>query len=188
MINTPSGSTCAQPVFTAFIVLTFYSVGAGYLESFVNYPLWHVIGASDEWVAYRQVLGPRVLIVLALPALASLVTNALLFFARPAPVPAWTVTATFALLLMALVSTLAIQLPIQSRLDVAYDRAAVDWLMTTSLWLRDVPGGITAGLVAYMLHRVVSTSASGARVSGHGISSGHRVGALAGRPADGGAA
>ena len=159
MITTRSASTHTLPVFTAFVVLTFYSVGAGYLESFVNYPLWHVIGASDEWVAYRQVLGPRVLIVLALPALASLITNVLLFFVRPAAVPTWTVAVTSALLLMALVSTLAIQLPIQSRLDVAYDRAAVDWLMTSSLWLRDVPGGISAALVAYMLHRVVSTSA-----------------------------
>lgn len=154
-----SQSTFTQPVFIAFVVLTLYSLGAGYLESFVNYPLWHVIGASDEWVAYRQVLGPRVLMVLALPALASLITNGLLFFLRPASVPAWTVAATFALLSVALVSTLAIQLPIQSRLDVAYDRAAVDWLMTTSLWLRDVPGGITAAIVAYMVHRVVSTSA-----------------------------
>jgi hypothetical protein len=159
MIETPSGSTLTLPVFTAFVVLTLYSIGAGYLESFVNYPLWHVIGGADEWVAYRQVLGPRVLIVLALPALASLVTSVLLFFVRPPSVPAWTVAATSALLLLALVSTLAIQLPIQSRLDVAYDRAAVDWLMTTSLWLRDVPGGISAALVAYMLHRAVSTSA-----------------------------
>jgi hypothetical protein len=145
-------------VFSAFVVLTLYSVGAGYLESFVNYPLWHVLGTSDAWVAYRQVLGPRVLIVLALPALASLITSVALFFVRPPSVPGWTVAATSALLLVAFVSTLAIQLPIQSRLDVAYDRAAVDWLMTTSLWLRDVPGGITVAIVAYMLHRVVSMS------------------------------
>ena len=156
MIDT---STHTLPVFTAFVVLTLYSVGAGYLESFVNYPLWHVIGASDEWAAYREGRGPRVLIVLALPALASLIANVLLFFVRPAAVPAWTGAATSALLWIAFVSTLAIQLPIQSRLDVAYDRAAVDWLMTSSLWLRDVPGGISAVIVAYMLHRVASTSA-----------------------------
>ena len=36
-------------VFAGFVILTFYSLGAGYLEGFVNYPLWHIIGATDGW-------------------------------------------------------------------------------------------------------------------------------------------
>ena len=38
----PSSSTGSTPVFIAFIGLTFYGLGAGYLELFVNYPLWHI--------------------------------------------------------------------------------------------------------------------------------------------------
>ena len=72
----PSSSTGSTPVFIAFIVLTFYGLGAGYLESFVNYPLWHIIGGTDRWVAYHEALGPRVVVVLAIPALAlSLIAN-----------------------------------------------------------------------------------------------------------------
>ena len=90
----PSSSTGSTPVFIAFIVLTFYGLGAGYLESFVNYPLWHIIGESDRWVAYHEALGPRVVFVLAIPALAlSLIANVLLFVRRPPAVPAWTVVA-----------------------------------------------------------------------------------------------
>ena len=149
-----SGSAC---VFTAFVVLTFYSLGAGYVESFVNYPLWHIVGTSDRWSEYHQALGPRIVIVLAIPALAlSLAANILLFFFRPSRVPTWTVTAALLLLLLATISTIAIQVPIQMQLDAAYDRALVDRLITTSLWLRDVPGGVRGALAAYMLHLVIA--------------------------------
>ena len=157
MIPAPSSSIGATAVFMAFIALTFYGLGAGYLESFVNYPLWYIVGESDRWVEYHQALGPRVVVVLAIPALVlSLVTNALLFLRRPPVVPAWTVTATLSLLLVGTVSTLAIQLPLQTALDVAYDRTAIDRLISSSLWLRDIPGGMRAAIAAYMLHLVVS--------------------------------
>ena len=155
----PSSSTGSTPVFIAFIVLTFYGLGAGYLESFVNYPLWHIIGETDRWVAYHEALGPRVVVVLAIPALAlSLIANGLLFVRRPPAVPAWTVAATLSLLLVSTASTFAIQIPIQMALDVAYDRAALDHLIWSSLWLRDIPGGIRAAVAAYMLRLVVSSS------------------------------
>jgi hypothetical protein len=160
MIRNPPSSVGSTAVFTAFIVLTFYSLGAGYLESFVNYPLWHIIGQTERWPTYHQALGPRVVVVLAIPAIAlSLIANALLWFSRPPAVPAWTVAATLVLLLVASVSTFAIQIPIQMTLDVAYDRAAVDRLITSSLWLRDVTGGLRAAIAAGMLYVVVSDSA-----------------------------
>ena len=155
----PSSSTGSTPVFIAFIFLTFYGLGAGYLESFVNYPLWHIIGETDRWVAYHEALGPRVVVVLAIPALAlSLIANVLLFVRRPPAVPAWTVAATLLLLVVSTASTIAIQIPIQMALDVAYDRAALDHLIWSSLWLRDIPGGIRAAIAAYMLRLVVSGS------------------------------
>ena len=149
----------ATPLFTAFIALTFYGLGAGFLESFVNYPLWYVLGETDRWVAYHQALGPRVVVVLAMPALLlSLIANALLLVRRPTAVPGWTVVATLSLLVVATVSTVAIQIPIQAALGVAYDPAALDRLISSSLWLRDVPGGVRAAIAAYMLHLVVSGS------------------------------
>jgi hypothetical protein len=148
-------------IFTGFVVLTFYSLGAGWLESFVNYPLWHIIGPTDRWAAYHQALGPRIVIVLAIPALLlSLIANVLLFFRRPPPVPLWTVVVTLALLLVAIVSTVTIQIPIQMQLDVAYQRTAVDRLMVTSWWLRDLPGAFRGALVGYMVMLAVAPSIS----------------------------
>ena len=155
----PSSSTGSTYGFIAFIVLTFYGLGAGCLESFVNYPVWHIVGQTDRWVDYHQALGARVVVVLAIPALAlSLIANVLLFVRRPPAVPVWTVAATLSLLLVVTVSTFAIQIPIQMALDVAYDRAAVDHLIWSSLWLRDIPGGIRAAVAAYMLSLVMSGS------------------------------
>ena len=79
--------------------------------------------------------------------------------------PLWTVAATLSLLLVSTASTFAIQIPIQMALDVAYDRAALDHLIWSSLWLRDIPGGIRAAVAAYMLCLVVSGST---RVRGRG--------------------
>jgi hypothetical protein len=61
MIPQPSstGARRSTPVFIAFIVLTFYRLGAGYLESFVEHPLWHILGETDRWVAYHQARGRR---------------------------------------------------------------------------------------------------------------------------------
>jgi hypothetical protein len=47
---------------------------------------------------------------------------------------------------------------IQMALDVAYDRAVVDHLIWSSLWLRDIPGAIRAAVAAYMLRLVASGS------------------------------
>jgi hypothetical protein len=155
----PSPPTSSTSIFIAFIVLTFYGLGAGYLESFVNYPLWHIVGTTDRWVDYHRELGARVVVVLALPAVAlSLLVNLLLLVRRPPEVPLWTVVATLSLLLIAAVSTVAVQIPIQAALDAGYERAAVDRLIWSSLWLRDIPGGIRAAITAYMVHLVMSGS------------------------------
>jgi hypothetical protein len=157
----PTGSRRSTPVFIAFIVLTFYGLGAGYLESFVNYPLWYILGETDRWVAYHQALGPRVVVVLAIPVLAlSLIANVLLCIFRPPALPTWTIATTLLLLLVGIVSTLVIQIPIQMALDVAYDRAAIDRLISSSLWLREIPGGLRAAIAAYMLYLVLPASAS----------------------------
>jgi hypothetical protein len=148
-------SSAPAVIFTAFVVLTFYTLGAGYLESFVNYPLWHVIGGTDQWRAYHVALGPRVVVVLAVPALVlQLIANVLLLFRRPPAVPLWAAAVTLILLIVAVVSTAAIQIPIQTQLDIAYDRAVVDRLIVTSLWLREVPAGIRAAIVALLLYRI----------------------------------
>ena len=105
MIPTPSPSIGGTPIFVAFIALTFYGLGAGYLESFVNYPLWYIVGETDGWVAYHQALGRAGDSSLAL----SLIANVLLCVRRPPAVPASSVAATLSLLLVGTASTMVIR-------------------------------------------------------------------------------
>lgn len=139
--------------FVLFVFIIFYSTGAGFLEAFVNYPLWHIIGTSPSWTTYHQALGPKIIVILAIPSLLiSLVLNVMIFFFRPLTIPRWTVWTCLIMLLMAFFSTIAIQIPIQIQLDTVYTRELVDELIVTSFWLRDVVGMVRIPVVCYMIY------------------------------------
>ena len=62
-------------VFMLAFALVFYGNGAAFVESFVNYPSWHLIGAN-EFTAYHAFIGPRVIAFLVAPAVTgTLVTH-----------------------------------------------------------------------------------------------------------------
>src|SRR5687767_13997732 len=111
-------------IFIVFVLVIFYSTGAGFLESFVNYPLWHIIGPSSSWVPYHTALGPKIIVALAIPSLPlSLILNILLIFFRPLSIPKWTVWTCLIMLLVAFISTITIQIPMQIELDKEYSYA-----------------------------------------------------------------
>ena len=142
--------------FIIFTALAFYTLGAGYLEAFMNYPLWHIIGQSDQWTNYHVALGPRVILLLAFPTLVlSLISNILLFFFRPTEIPRWLVWSTLLLLLVGILSTVFIQIPIQIRLDQGYNEALVNRLISTRFWLRELMAAARCILVAYMFYCII---------------------------------
>jgi hypothetical protein len=142
--------------FILFVMVVMYSTGAGFVESFVNYPLWHIIGPTNVWIDYHQALGAKIIVTLAIPSLLiSLTLNVWLFFKRPAAVPRWTVWACLILLLIACISSATIQIPIQAQLDSGYDKALVDKLIVSGFWLRDFVGILRLPLVAYMMYRAL---------------------------------
>lgn len=138
--------------FIFFIIFSFYSIGAGFVESLANYPVWHIIGPSDVWVNYHVLLGSKIIVVLAIPALLlQLVTNILLVIFRPASVPKWTVLLTLLLLLIAIISSAFIQIPIQVKLDSGYNQTMVDRLINTDLILRVSTGVVRGVVIVYMM-------------------------------------
>ena len=143
-------------VFVLAFALVFYVNGAGFIESFVNYPSWRVIG-PDTFRAYHRSITPGVVGLLVAPAvLATLFTIALLRF-RPAAVPLWAVWVALALQVVSWISTATIQLPIQFQLaEQGAVPALIDRLIETNLWLRRVPNAICAGLFAWMAARAIS--------------------------------
>lgn len=152
-------------VFVAFTILSFYSMGTEFLESFVNYPSWHIIGTSEVWIPYHESLHSKIIPVLAIPTLLlQLIANILLFFYRPPAVPRAAVWACLVTLLILVLSSVLIEIPMQVKLDSGYTRELVDNLIFSDLWLRIAMTVIRCAIVTYLFYQVLSKSAG--RLSG----------------------
>ncbi len=149
----------AQIVFLAAFTLVWYGTGAAFIESFVNYPSWQLIGQT-EFRTYHQFISPRVLAYLVAPMALSTVCTLLLLWSRPPALPRWAVWVALALQAGSWVSTAAIQIPIQIALSSGgQDLALLERLITTNFWYRRVPMAINSGLFIWMAFRVFTASA-----------------------------
>jgi hypothetical protein len=152
-------------LFLATFCLIFYGMGASFVESFVNYPTWPLIGAN-EFRAYHNALGPLVIGYMVIPMLVGTVLSIVLLWVRPIQIPLWAILTTVILQLIVWVSTATIQLPIQFQLGAdGLSIPAIERLIFTNLWFRKVPQVITSALFIWMMYRVlrekVGTSGSG---------------------------
>ncbi len=143
-------------LFLFAFALIFYANGAGFIESFVNYPSWRLIG-DHEFLRYHQFIGPRVIALLVAPAFAaSLLTIAMLRY-RPAAIPLSLVWIAVALQVIIWVSSAAIQIPIQVAFGSAgFSEERLASLITSNFWLRRIPNALTAVLFLWMMHKVIS--------------------------------
>ena len=134
-----------------FFMLSFFGAGGGTVESFVNYPTWLLIG-ENEFQAFHQALGQRIIITMVIPMALSTVFNVLLFWYRPSVIPRWTVWVTLALALISWISSALIQIPIQIQLsETGYSREAIERLIATDLPLRAIPNFSRLGIAFWML-------------------------------------
>lgn len=144
--------------FVIALALVFYGTGAAVIESFVNYPSWHLIGA-DEFIAYHQFISPRVLTFLVAPLLLGTAFTILMLWSRPAAIPAWAVWTAIAAQAVVWVSTVTIQVPIQLQLsDRGLSVELIERLIETNFWLRRIPYAICAGLFLWMAAKVIGAS------------------------------
>jgi len=146
----------ARWIFALAFALVCYGNGAACVESFVNYPSWRLIGAS-EFTAYHAFIGPRVIAFLVAPAMLGTVCTALLLRCRPAAIPLWSVWTAVSLQAVIWVSTATIQWPIQQSLHAhGFSAPLVERLMETNLWLRRLPYGACAVLFLWMASRAIA--------------------------------
>ena len=123
-------------IFLIAFALVFYGTGAAFIESFVNYPSWHLIGA-DEFIAYHRFISPRVLAFLVAPLLLGTAFSILMLWSRPAAIPAWAVWTAIAAQAVVWASTVTIQVPIQFQLgDHGLSADLLNRLIETNFWLR----------------------------------------------------
>jgi hypothetical protein len=138
-------------LFLISFALVFYGMGASFVESFVNYPTWRLIGAN-EFRAYHQALSPLVIGYMVSPMLITTLLTVLLLWFRPTPLPQWAIWLAVVLQLVIWVSTIAIQLPIQMQLSRnGLSLPLIDRLIFTNWWLRKVPQIINAFLFLWLM-------------------------------------
>jgi hypothetical protein len=131
--------------------LVFYGMGASFVESFVNYPTWRLIGAN-EFRAYHQALGPLIIGYMVIPMLITTLLTMLLLWFRPTPIPRWAIWLAVVLQLIIWVSTFAIQFPIQVQLSRdGLSLPLIERLIFTNWWLRKVPQIINGLLFLWMM-------------------------------------
>jgi hypothetical protein len=139
--------------------LVFYVLGATFIEGFVNYRTWHLIGAA-EFRAYHQAVSPRILAFLVAPHSLTLVLTFLLLWWRPGPIPPWSVWLSLALNLVPVVVTIVSQIPIQ----LEFDRKGLSLPSLERLirmeWLRSVPHSLNAVLFLWMISQILAAGSS----------------------------
>ena len=150
--------TASQPstkfslwLFLITFAITFYGMGASFVESFVNYPTWPLIGEA-EFRTYHQALGPLIIGYMVIPLLIATVLTALLAWFRPAPIPRWAIWLSIVLQIIVWVSTGAVQLPIQFQLSSnGLSLPLIEHLIFTNWWYRKIPQIINAALFVWMM-------------------------------------
>lgn len=142
-------------VFVIAFALVFYTTGAAFIEGFVNYSSWHLIGPA-EFQAFHKFITPRVLVLLVVPAALGTVFSILMLWFRPTSIPIWSLWLVIALQMVLWVSSVTIQIPIQLKLQTqGLSIPLVDQLIVTNWWLRRLPYGITAVLFMWMMITVL---------------------------------
>jgi len=144
-------------LFMALFATGFYGMGVGYVESFVNYPLWLVVGPTD-WLAFRHAIPSfqSFVLVFLLPAFAPVLLLGPLAWFRPRAVPGWAVALVAAGFGWIVYITATYFVPhLQAPLDAAYSAPLIRELMRNDLLLRGPVGLLVWLLPAWMLVRAV---------------------------------
>jgi len=146
-----SASRFSVWLFLITFALTFYGMGASFVESFVNYPTWRLIG-SGEFLAYHRALGPLIIGYMVIPLVVATILTILLVWFRPAPIPRWAIWVSVVLQLITWISTALIQIPIQMELSSnGLSLPLIDQLIFTNFWYRKVPQVINVILFLWMM-------------------------------------
>lgn len=147
-------------LFLITFALVFYGMGASFVESFVNYPTWRLVGPA-EFLNFHQTLGPLIVGFMVIPLITATVLTILLLWFRPAAIPAWMLWVSLGLQLLVWASTVIFQLPIQFELsNTGLSIAAVDRLLYTNLWFRRPPALLNNILFLWMMARLLKTAHS----------------------------
>jgi hypothetical protein len=142
-----------------YFALLFFGLGAGLLESLLNYPMWRDMGArmsNADFIATRRDHTWRVFPLLVIPLALRVPATLALIWRGPAFVQRRAVLAALAAQLVGWASSGFIQIPIQVALtERGFSDELFARLIVTDLWLRVLPFACEAAVGLLVLRRLV---------------------------------
>ena len=144
-------------VFSVYILLAFYVFGGGIVNSLVSYRTWRWVGAN-EFPKFHQIDSSLIIPLFVVFFFISFIPQILLFWFRPSIIPKWLVWLALLFNLIALISTIAIQIPIQVELDKKFSLDLIERLIFTDMIFRRIPMLLLAATNFVMLYKVVTHS------------------------------
>ncbi len=144
-------------VFSVYILLAFYVLGGGIVNSLVGYRTWRWVG-EKEFARFHQADSALIIPLFVIFFFFSFIPQILLFWFRPANIPTGLVWLAFILNLIVLVSTISVQIPIQVELDIGFSSVLLEKLISTDMIYRRIPMFLLAIVNFAMLYKVVSHS------------------------------
>ncbi|HXE75211.1 MAG TPA: hypothetical protein VNN18_06210 [Candidatus Xenobia bacterium] len=125
-------------LFSITFALVFYCLGASFIEGFVNYRTWMLIG-TNEFKTYHNALTQLIVPFMVIPLGVTFLLLLALLRWRPSAIPAWPVWLSVALMAVGIISSVAIQIPIQRELSSSgFSRELIERLILTD-WIRKIP-------------------------------------------------
>lgn len=144
-------------VFSTYILLAFYVFGGGIVNSLVAYRTWRWVG-ENEFPKFHQIDSNLIIPLFVIFFFLSFIPQILLFWFRPMIIPRWLVWLALLFNLTTLISTIAIQIPIQVELDKRFSMELIERLISTDMIYRRIPMLLLAVVNFIMLYKVVANS------------------------------
>lgn len=144
-------------IFSIYILLSFYVFGGGIVNSLVAYRTWRWVG-EEEFPKFHHVDSELIIPLFVAIFLLSFIPQILLFWFRPIAIPRWLVFIALLFNMITLISTITIQIPIQTKLDQAYSLELIERLISTDMIFRRIPMFLLAITNFSMLYMVIRRS------------------------------
>ncbi len=144
-------------VFSVYILVAFYVFGGGIVNSLVGYRTWRAVG-ENEFPKFHQIDSSLIIPLFVVFFFFSFIPQVLLFWFRPMVISKWLVWLALVFNLITLVSTIMIQIPIQTELDKRFSLELIEKLISTDMIYRRIPMLLMAITNFVMLYKVVKHS------------------------------
>ena len=126
----------------------------------MSYRTWRWVG-ENEFPKFHQIDSSLIIPLFVIFFFLSFIPQILLFWFRPMIVPRWLVWLALLFNLITLISTITIQIPIQTELDKRFSLELIERLISTDMIYRRIPMLLMAIVNFIMLFKVVKHSGNG---------------------------